>query len=391
MHYDGVFFSKQHLMKWILFIALMGAWISFGQYEIGETSIVFNDPDRDRDIETFIYYPANASGEEEPVSDGQFPVIAVGHGFVMSYTSYEYLWEHFVPLGYIVMLPNTETTVDVSHGDFGQDLGFIINAMQAEGENESSLFYEHLRVTSAVLGHSMGGGASVLAAAENPNISTLVTLAAAETDPSAIAAASSVTIPSLTFAGDADCVTPPSDHQELIYANLSDCKGYVLINEGTHCQFANSNPLCELGEFSCPSVDLEASDQHDIILTVLTPWLDAYLKNNFTSWEAVEALAGENEQYNFTLDCSENAPVLSASSQAINQVKIHPNPIEDNLYIANVPDEATYAIYTLDGRVLLSGKNQQSGINVSALPHGAYILRITSYDGFVFNQKVVKQ
>ena len=73
----------------------------FSQFDIGETSIVFNDTERDRDIETFIYYPATESGEDVTVTDGKFPVISVGHGFVMTYESYAYIWEHFVPLGYI--------------------------------------------------------------------------------------------------------------------------------------------------------------------------------------------------------------------------------------------------------------------------------------------------
>lgn len=364
--------------------------IGYSQFEIGETSIVLNDTDRDREIETFIYYPATSSGEGVPVSEGQFPLIVVGHGFVMSYTSYAYLWEHFVSLGYIVVLPNTETAVDVSHEDFGMDLSYAVNAMQSEGDLETSIFYEHIGLKSAVLGHSMGGGAAVLAAAENPSISTLITLAAAETDPSAIAAASSITIPSLTFAGNADCVTPPAEHQELIYNNLSDCKGYVLISEGTHCQFANSNPLCELGEFSCPSVDLDEPEQHAIILDVLTPWLDAYLKNNFDAWETVVTLEGINDQYEFTLDCADNAPVLNLPDNSTEKLTIYPTPFNHSLFLSHHIDQGRYEIYTLDGRMVLSGVIMGKEIQLSKLGNGTYIMRIESSEGVILHQKIVK-
>ena len=51
---------------------------------------------------------------------------------------------------------------------------------------------EHVDARGALLaGHSMGGGAALLAAARDRSIRTVATLAAAETEPSAIGAASS--------------------------------------------------------------------------------------------------------------------------------------------------------------------------------------------------------
>ena len=218
-------------MKLIYALLILMPFTGYSQFEIGTTSITFTDTDRGREVETFIYYPADAAGADVSLADGLFPVISVGHGFLMTYESYQYIWEHYVPLGYIVILPNTETAVPVSHGDFGKDLSFVIHALLAENEIESSPFFGHVSPHSALVGHSMGGGASILAAAEDASITTIVTFAAAETDPSAIAAASSINQPSLTFAGGNDCVTPPADNQEPMYANHNDCKGYVLITE----------------------------------------------------------------------------------------------------------------------------------------------------------------
>ncbi|NOQ74604.1 MAG: T9SS type A sorting domain-containing protein [Crocinitomix sp.] len=360
-------------MKWIYLLLCLITINGFGQFDIGETSIVFTDTERDRDIETFIYYPADEAGEDVDVTDGKFPVIAVGHGFVMTYESYAYIWEHFVPLGYIVILPNTETTVDVSHGDFGTDLGFVIEALQNENTIETSLFYEHVSVYSAVVGHSMGGGAAVLAAADFPEISTLVTLAAAETDPSAIDAANDVSQPSLTFAGEVDCVTPPADHQELIYNNLSDCKGYVLIFGGTHCQFANSNILCELGEFSCPDTETAESEQHFGVLAIMTPWLRAYLKTDFEAWEEVVALEGENDIFDFNLDCADNAPVLSLENLLENKGIIYPNPTSGEIQIPANYQNKPYHIYSADGRLVQEGITNTE-IDLSKLDAGFYSL-----------------
>ncbi|MFT5818922.1 MAG: dienelactone hydrolase [Crocinitomix sp.] len=367
-------------MKWIYLILCLITVNSFGQFDIGETSIVFTDTDRDRAIETFIYYPADEAGVDVDVTDGNFPVIAVGHGFVMTYESYTYIWEHFVPLGYIVILPNTEITVDVSHGDFGKDLGFVIQAMQIEDTIETSLFYEHVSVHSAVVGHSMGGGAAVLAAAEFPEITTLVTLAAAETDPSAITAATEIEQPSLTFAGELDCVTPPAEHQELIYNNLSDCKGYALIFGGSHCQFANSNVLCEFGEFSCPDAESLESEQHFAVLALMTPWLNAYLKTDFTAWEEVLALEGENDIFNFSLDCTDNAPVLSLENLIENKGIIYPNPTSGEVQIPPNYQNKPYSIYSADGRLVQQGTANMQ-IDLSQLESGFYLIELQGEDG----------
>lgn len=376
-------------MKWIYAVLFLIPLNSYCQFEIGSTSAVFTDAERDRDIETFIYYPAEVAGADVALSDGVFPVISVGHGFVMTYVSYTYIWEHFVPLGYIVVLPNTETTVAVSHGDFGADLSFVIHAIQNENTIASSLFYEHVSPLSAVIGHSMGGGAAVLAAASDAEITTLITLAAAETSPSAIAAASAINQPSLTFAGGADCVTPPADHQEPIYANLSDCKGYALILEGSHCQFANSNFLCEFGELGCPEVAISGGDQHAAVLEILTPWLRAYLKLDYAAWEEVLSLEGENDTYNFELDCNDNAPVLSVPEQTFAQGVVYPNPSTGMVTVPQAYQFKNYRIYSLDGRIVQMGITAGQ-LDISLLHNGVYLLQLDSVDGLFITQRLEK-
>ena len=377
-------------MKLICALLILMPFTGYSQFEIGTTSITFTDTDRGREVETFIYYPADAAGADVSLADGLFPVISVGHGFLMTYESYQYIWEHYVPLGYIVILPNTETAVPVSHGDFGKDLSFVIHALLAENEIESSPFFGHVSPHSALVGHSMGGGASILAAAEDASITTIVTFAAAETDPSAIAAASSINQPSLTFAGENDCVAPPADHQEPMYTNHNDCKGYVLITGGSHCQFANSNFICELGEFACPGDGISESEQHAAVLEILTPWLQAYLKTDYAAWEAVVALEGAGDNYNFSLDCSENAPVLSVNSSANSVELVYPNPSNGVVTIPLNYQTKNYRILTLDGRIVQAGVIGAQ-LDFSVLKNGMYVLQIETEGGVVLMQRLVRE
>ena len=88
----------------------------FAQYEIGHYNTIFQDPDRfNRNIETEIYYPAISTGDNTSAVDGQFPVIIFGHGFLQNWDVYENLWEEFVPNGYIMVFPTTESSFSNDH------------------------------------------------------------------------------------------------------------------------------------------------------------------------------------------------------------------------------------------------------------------------------------
>lgn len=168
----------------------------FAQYPVGNRTVTFTDPDRGgRSVETVFYYPAVAAGSNQTFTTGDFPLIVFGHGFSMGQDAYGNFVSALVPLGYILAFPTTEGGLSPDHGDFGDDLEFLIRKIQSEGSgNATSFLYGHVGSTSALMGHSMGGGSSFLAAANNFNITALVNFAAAETTPSAIVAASNVQI-----------------------------------------------------------------------------------------------------------------------------------------------------------------------------------------------------
>ncbi len=192
------------------------------QFQVGHTSITFMDPARsNRPIQTEIYYPADVAGDNVPLAAGQYPVIQFGHGFVMVWSAYQHFWETYVPQGYILCFPKTEGSFSPSHTEFAKDLAFLCTAMEAEKALPGSLFFGHIQSRYGVMGHSMGGGCSVLAYQYNPDlIQCVATFAPANTNPSAIAVAPEVSVPSLTFAGAYDCIAPPAQQAQLIFDAL---------------------------------------------------------------------------------------------------------------------------------------------------------------------------
>jgi pimeloyl-ACP methyl ester carboxylesterase len=269
--------------SYVIIILLIYSTLQAQTFQIGQATITFNDPDRNnRSIPTQIFYPAVSAGTNVPVAVGEFPVIVFGHGFVMVYSAYEYLWQVLVPQGYILVLPTTEGSLSPNHLALGLDLRFLVGKMKSENLNPASLFNGHIAERSAIMGHSMGGGAAFLACQNFYDVSAIITFAAAETSPSAIQAAASIEVPTLVFSGGNDCITPPLMHQVPMYNNLASyCKTFISITGGGHCYFADYNFNCAFGELTCsPSPTITRAQQHAIILDHLIPYLEFHLKGN---------------------------------------------------------------------------------------------------------------
>ena len=277
-------------------------------FAIGERSITYYDATRDRNVPTTVRYPALAGGSNAPVAPGAFPVLVVGHGFVMTTAAYGNISDHFVPLGYIVALPTTEGGFAPNHGTFGADLAFVASALQAAGAESGGVFEGHVLPATALMGHSMGGGAAMLAAAGN-TVQAVVLLAPAETNPSAVAAAAQVEVPTLVFAGSEDCVTPIADHQGPMYAALAtSCKAFVTIQGGGHCYFANDNFNCTFGELTCgPDLTVSRAQQQAVVNTFATPWLAHHLLGQGGALNVFLDLVSQQTGVEASADCISTA------------------------------------------------------------------------------------
>ncbi len=278
----------------LVFLFLAASSTLFAQFSVGHRTITYNDPTRTggfgsgggagRQIQTEIYYPAASAGNNVAIASGSFPVIVFGHGFAMSWDAYQNIWEHYAALGYILAFARTEGSLipSPSHNDFGLDLRLIGEKMTAENATSASPFFQSMNGNTAIMGHSMGGGATILAAANNPNIKAIIGLAPAETNPSAIAQAPNVSVPAIIFSGSSDGVTPPADHHIPIYNGLvSTCKTFVSIVGGGHCYYANTNFNCDFGETTTSTgIAITRAQQQARTFSLLDPWLEYMLKDS---------------------------------------------------------------------------------------------------------------
>lgn len=386
--------NMRHKFIHLLLFTLASSFAFAQPFTIGNTTITFNDPNRTggfgsgggpgRQIQTEIYYPANTQGTNVAIANGQFPVIVFGHGFVMTWDVYNNIWEHFVPQGYVMAFPRTEGSIGPSHENFGLDLRQVAEKMQDENNNSNSIFYQALLNETAIMGHSMGGGSTVLAGASNVNISTIVGMAPAETNPSAVAAAGNVTVPALVFSGSSDGVTPPQDHHLPIYNALgSSCKVYISIIDGSHCYFANNSTTCSFGEFNPGS--LPRLEQQDIVSDFLSLWLDYTLRNNSNAFTTFNDSLDASSRITFQKNCS----ITSIDDD-------FPKPFEyftGNDFI-RVKGANQIDLFDLSGRMVLSeaipSRKSVKNISIGHLKAGVYIVHSTAGDR-IFTDKIIVQ
>jgi pimeloyl-ACP methyl ester carboxylesterase len=307
------------MKKYIFLLLLITPFFTEAQpFAVGHKTLVYNDPSRTggfgsgggpgRQIQCEVYYPANAAGNDTPFAPTVSPLIVLGHGFVMGYDAYQNIWEYLVPMGYIVVLPRTEGSFSPVHSDFAKDLIVVQSRFAQDAANSANVYYGIWNGKSAVMGHSMGGGATFLAAGDpTSHFDAAIGLAPAETSPSAVTAAATCAIPSLILSGSQDVVTPPSTNHELIYQAIPNtvCKQFVSVLGGGHCYFANANTACDFGETtSGGNMTISRTEQHDIMNAVISHFLGFYLKGICSEWTSFQTELNTDTRISSTSTCS---------------------------------------------------------------------------------------
>jgi pimeloyl-ACP methyl ester carboxylesterase len=395
-------------MKKIIFEAILVFISSVSLAQVGHTTITFNDPTRTggfgsgggtgRQIQTEIYYPAASTADNVPVVGSNLPIIVFGHGFAMSWDAYANVWQSLTADGYIIAFPRTEGGISPSpsHSDFGKDLALLVTKIQNLNTTSSSVFFGKLATTSAIMGHSMGGGSSFLAGENNTGVTTMVTYAAANTNPSSITASRNVTVPNLIITGQNDCVAPPVDHQNKMYDSLiASIKTEITIKGGGHCYFANNNFNCSFGEGTCsPTPSISRTEQQDAALDYTKIWLRRFLKNDCSAGTAFQdSLAISNRiLYRQSLSIACGSVGINESTYDV-ILKLQPNPADDQLFIDLNKEVKTIEILDLTGKIIntYANKNTSHLIDVKHLSSGMYFLKVVGAEGKAQTLKWIKK
>jgi dienelactone hydrolase len=138
------------------------------------------------------------------------PAVAFGHGWLQPTSRYVELLRHLATWGVVAAAPGTQRGALASHSQFATDLRTALDVCTGVRLGDGDISVDPAKL--GLVGHGMGGGCAVLAAATEHRCRAVVTLALAETLPSAVAAAGGCTMPGLHVAGEKDQVAPAVGH-----------------------------------------------------------------------------------------------------------------------------------------------------------------------------------
>lgn len=140
------------------------------------------------------------------------PAVVFGHAWLQPARRYAGLLRHLASWGIVAAAPDTQRGIFASHRMFTADLRSTLDVCTGVRLGDGGISVDEKRL--ALAGHAMGGGCATLAAAEDPRVRAVATLAASETLPSAFDAAQRVTAPSLHIAAGNDLLAPAVSHAE---------------------------------------------------------------------------------------------------------------------------------------------------------------------------------
>ena len=143
-----------------------------------------------------VYTPAEGLG---------LPAVAFGHDWLQPVVRYAGLLRHLASWGIVVAAPDSHRGALPSHVRFAADLRTALDVCVGVRLGEGRISVDGRR--TALAGHGIGGGVALLAAADVPRLAAVVTLAVAQTRPSALDAARRVTVPTLHIAAERDTVS----------------------------------------------------------------------------------------------------------------------------------------------------------------------------------------
>lgn len=140
------------------------------------------------------------------------PAVAFGHGWLQPTSRYEELLRHLASWGVVAVAPATQPGALPSYRQFAVDLRTALDVCVGVRLGNGAISVDPGKL--GLVGHGMGGGCAVLAAAADDRCRAVATLALTETMPSAVAAARECTMPGLHLAGGKDRVAPPVGHAQ---------------------------------------------------------------------------------------------------------------------------------------------------------------------------------
>ncbi len=149
-----------------------------------------------------------------PATGLGLPAVALGHGWLQPAVRYVGLLRHLASWGLVALAPDTQRGPLPSTMALAADLRTALDVSTGVRLGTGAISVDPRRL--GLIGHGTGGGAAVVTASLDERVRAVTLLAPAETRPSAIDAARTVTAAGLVLVAGKDSVAPAQGHAEPI-------------------------------------------------------------------------------------------------------------------------------------------------------------------------------
>ncbi|MBA9001651.1 poly(ethylene terephthalate) hydrolase family protein [Thermomonospora cellulosilytica] len=192
-----------------------------------------------------VFYPTDTG-------QGTFGAIAAIPGFVSPEAIVRWFGPRLASQGFVVITLTSDGATDTP-ASRGDQLLAALDHLTTQSRVRDRIDPTRL----AVLGHSMGGGASLAAAAERPTLQAAVPLAPWHTDKTW----NDVRVPTMIIGGENDNIAPVRTHAEAFYTSMSNApdKAYLEIARGGH---------------------MEPSAESDLVAKYTISWMKRFVDND---------------------------------------------------------------------------------------------------------------
>jgi dienelactone hydrolase len=254
-----------------------------GPYSAGWRRVTVTRPNATT-FRALLFYPAAYAGENAAYQGGgaPYPALAFGHGYLVYPSRYQSTLEHLATWGYFVIA--TESGMEIISDDqaYADDLSISLTYLEDQSRAAGSWLFGQVNLQRmGMSGHSMGAGASLLAAAEDGRVKAVANLAAAETNPSSIDLMAELYIPVSLISGSEDSFTPLETNSQLFYDAGGSPRHLPVIQGGSHCGFMDQYII------GCDTGTLDRASQLRLSRHLLVSFFNLYLKGEQAAWRQV--------------------------------------------------------------------------------------------------------
>lgn len=180
-----------------------------------------------------IYHPTNVTGP--------FGAIAVVPGYLAYQSSISWWGPRLASHGFVVITIDTNSTSDQPPSRAAQLMAALEQLKTFNNTSSHPIYRKVDPNRMGVMGWSMGGGGSLIAARDNPTLKAAIPFAPWNSSTNF----STVTVPTMIIACESDSTAPVSSHASPFYNSISSTvdKAYLEINNGSHscANSGNSN------------------------------------------------------------------------------------------------------------------------------------------------------